>query len=509
MKKLTHISAAIVMVFGATAANAGNLSTATSGGTTFATEAFGPTADPVTTAIRPGAVTYTTAATSGIFLNAGTTVYFTVRLTGGKFTATHPANTDFAGSLLNVGGAGNGVVGVRTVSSDGTTAMLPITFTNAATIGVGSSLTLTPAAGSVQSVKATMGTAGGVVTTTWGMSAVLPVVIAPSTTTAPNTGTAQAVDLDYSGAAQTITIAKSAAAVTVTTSALSTYTGKIDLTASPASSQFALSTAPGTAVVTRLGSVTVTNASTAARALDGTTAANVAAAATGNPLSITVTPGTGQTFPVLATMGVSNDSCTTVVGALPAFTSTTASVAAVLTVPLANTTSANAVTVCLTAPATGMVATPITPTISASFNWSTGLPDATWASTTGAGSGYALTYNGSQIDTNAYWGNAVAAAGYNSYVRVINTGSVAAPISMAFINSSTGAVGTSAVVIASLPSGASQMLTAAQIEAAVGAQPNGYSAGRIRVTAPTNGLKTQSFLQVSAGAPPVEMSGAQ
>jgi len=346
------------------------------------------------------------------------------------------------------------------------------------------------------------------------MSSVLPVIIAPSLTTAPNTGTAQAIDLDYSGSAQTITIAKSGAAVTVTTSALPTYTGKIDLTASPAGSQFALSAAAGTPVVARLGSVTVTDQTSTkiAKRLDGVNTANIAAMTAGNPLSITVTPGAGQSFPTESVLSVSNDSCTNVAGALAKFTSTTATAAASITVPNAMVVSGNAITICLTAPATtattAMVATPMTPSLSASFDWTVGLPDTAWGKTAGAGTGYALAYNGSQIDINAYWGAKVKDAGYSSFVRVINTGSVPADISMAYIDNTTGTAGTSAIVITQLAAGASKMLAASVIEAAVGAQPFNYEAGRLRITAPTNGMRVQSFLQTATGAPQ-EVTGAQ
>ena len=119
-----------------------------------------------------------------------------------------------------------------------------------------------------------------------------------------------------------------------------------------------------------------------------------------------------------------------------------------------------------------------------------------------------LATNGSQVDVNAYWPASLAASGYAGYVRVINTGTLAAPISMAYINPTTGVVGTAAVVIASLPAGASQMVSSSVIEAAVGASPFGTSAGRVRVTAPTNALRTQSFIQVGNNAPQ-ETSGAQ
>ena len=56
-----------------------------------------------------------------------------------------------------------------------------------------------------------------------------------------------------------------------------------------------------------------------------------------------------------------------------------------------------------------------------------------------------------------------------------------------------------------LAAGQSVLLSTRQIDAAIGAAPSGFTSGRIRFTAPTNGLRVQSLLQNIAGnAPPVE-----
>lgn len=214
---------------------------------------------------------------------------------------------------------------------------------------------------------------------------------------------------------------------------------------------------------------------------------------------MTVTPLAGGVYPIGAVMGLYAElTCLTPVAATGtgavAFTAGTASTAKVLTSTVAVTTGTS-LFVCLAAPSATNVATPVTSTVAAVV-----APASTKdLIATATGTGYALTYNGSQVDVKTYWPNALNIYGYSSYIRVINTGSVAAPITGAFINAATGIVGTGLQLVASLPAGAATVLTGAQIEAVLGALAFS-DRPRLRLTAPTNGLLVQYFLQNQNGA---------
>lgn len=495
-KRNLIIQAAVIAAFGAVclSANAGTLATAVVGGTLFAAEDFGT----YTAGITPGAATYTVGTTNGIVVNAGGKIYVTVRLTNGTFKSGQPVGGvggDIAGTAIDVGGAGNGVVGTPVVSTDKTTAMIPITYTAGVTLGVGSTFMYTPTALAIEGVTATLATAGNTVSATVAMSAIAPVVQAPSTTTSPNTGTAIASDIDAPAA--TAVIAKSAQGVTTAISALPAYTGKIDLTATPPASRYVLAdgTLPANAA---LGSVTFTNAATAANQYDGTTTYTIAKALTGagaNKTTVVVTPGTGQAFPIGAKLSYGSTSCTTPLGALTAFTAATSVTPATLIVADADIATATALFVCLSTPSTGNVAAPITATIKATL----GPLAATYVADTATATGYSLTYNGSQSDIRTYV--PAGAAGYTSYVRVINTGAVSAAVNVAVIDPVTGTA-SAAVSMGTLAAGAATTLSSTQVEALAGFNGGtalvGTSRPRLRFTAPTNGMTVQSFLLTNA-----------
>jgi len=500
------LSTAIAMAFGLTvsAANAGSLAPAVAGGTLFAAENMGSTTT-ATTGITPGAMTYTVGTTNGIVINAGGVIYFAVRLTSGTF-ASAPLLATVTGTALAVGGAGNGVVSNSILSTDKTTAMFAITYTAGVTLGVGSTLVYTPAALQVTGVNASLAAAGGSVTATASLSAITPVIVAPSLTTSPNTGTAQPADVD--GPAGSAVIAKSAQAITTAISALPSDTAKIDLTATPPSSLYTVSTGTpiATTGITALGSVTFTNATTTPNQYDGATGYTIAAALAGVGSGVTkivVTPGTGQAFPVGAVLSydATDATCATPTGALAAFTAATSVTAATLTVANAGVTTAVPIYVCMTAPSATNVATPITPSITATL---TGVV-ATDAKDTATGTGYALGYNGSQYDVRNYI--PAAAAGYTSFVRVINTGAVSATVSVAVIDPVLGTAGTAAALTTLAP-GAATTFSSTQIEAVTPAIAS-TTRPRLRFTAPTNGLNVQSFVLTNANGNFSDTTGAQ
>jgi hypothetical protein len=103
---------------------------------------------------------------------------------------------------------------------------------------------------------------------------------------------------------------------------------------------------------------------------------------------------------------------------------------------------------------------------------------------------YNLVPNGGLVIVRSYI--PVAAGGYTSYVRVINTGSNSASISMAFVSDTTGVTGTSGVVGTAIPAGGAAIYSASQIEAVLGAQAAG-ARPRVQVTAPTS-ISVQHYI---------------
>ena len=508
MKKLSLICASIAVLCGGVA-NAGTLTAATSGGIPFAVEMFGGSFA-ATDDIVPAIITYSSGTAGGIVMSAGGVLYYTVRLAGGTFKAA-PLGGALTGTALAAGGAGNGVVATPAVlSTDKTTATWTITYTAAGTLGVGATFVYAPAAlataTSITGVKTALGTVGGKVTATASLSAVTPVVVAPSLTTAPNTGTAQASDLD--GPIGTADMAVSVQGITTAISNLPGYTGRIDLTATTPANNYALLATPGTAVVAKLGSVTFTNrATTAGNSYDGTTAVNVEGADTGTSTTIVVTPGAGQAFPVGSVLSVSDagDQCVTRVAAISAFTATTSVAAATLTVPEANVLTAVPIEICLTKPSGTNAATPITPSITAALN--AVAIDAKAGSTTATGTGYALILNGSQVDLKTYFPKAMDTLGYTSHVRVVNTGTVSAAISGAFIGAD-GVAGSPGTLATAVAPGGSVMLSSAQVETVLGARADRLERPRLRITAPTNSMQVQYYI-VNPGGAITEVSAQQ
>lgn len=105
---------------------------------------------------------------------------------------------------------------------------------------------------------------------------------------------------------------------------------------------------------------------------------------------------------------------------------------------------------------------------------------------------------GSSIDVRSYV--PAATAGYTSYLRVINVGAAATPISVTLLDPATGAAGANATLIASLPASAAMTLTSAQVEAALGVSIAPGSRPRLRVSSATADLRVQSFLLQPGGA---------
>jgi len=123
---------------------------------------------------------------------------------------------------------------------------------------------------------------------------------------------------------------------------------------------------------------------------------------------------------------------------------------------------------------------------------------------------YTLASNGGTVIVREYVpAAATASTGYQSFIRVINTGSVASPISFAFIDDAAGgsaaAAGTTTTAV---PAGGAITLTSSQIEALTGiAKPTSANARpRVQVSASTT-ITVQSYLYNQAANVFTEVSG--
>jgi hypothetical protein len=104
-----------------------------------------------------------------------------------------------------------------------------------------------------------------------------------------------------------------------------------------------------------------------------------------------------------------------------------------------------------------------------------------------------------QTDVRTYVPNAAATGGYVSMVRVINTGSIASPITVARIDPRTGTVQNSGQLIASLGAGQSMTFSAQQVETAMNVALDAADRPRIRVGAVNTTIGVQSFLLQPGG----------
>jgi hypothetical protein len=115
-----------------------------------------------------------------------------------------------------------------------------------------------------------------------------------------------------------------------------------------------------------------------------------------------------------------------------------------------------------------------------------------------SGSLYTLTSNGVQIDMRVM--TTAATTGWTTVLRLINTGSVAAPVTATYLNTD-GTVGASGQILANLVPGATAMISSAQVETALGVSlAASGNPPRLRITAPTNNMRVQAWVQSPNGA---------
>jgi len=422
-------------------------------------------------------------------------------------TAAMPAAapTITLGSSLTVAAGGTAAAGVlATPTSTASNADVYVaTFTSTVAIGIGGTLlTITTPSISAQGLA----TVGNVVTAT--ATVYVGNQTAPLGAAVPTTNLLEA-------AAPAANVATSLAVVTQVAAA-GTSTQLIDLTATTPSSQFtggvASPTNSGLIGRARIGTY-VTDNVVVARNLANAAAYTVATNTRSVVLKVTAPAGYFAPAKAVASSyevrdGGGNSCLGTVRSTAPTFADAATALAATsITFPTFAYVAGTSYDICVNVPSNNtIVLSQVAPTVVATSTPNTLTVDSVVTSTSTSLLAYAT--NGATIDVLAYWPKALATYGYGGFVKVVNTGTIAAAVSGAYIDSTTGVAGTAAQLIASLPAGASTLLTSTQIEAALGTAPFGLNSGRLRITAPTNGLKTQSFVQVGNAAPQ-ETSGAQ
>jgi hypothetical protein len=109
-----------------------------------------------------------------------------------------------------------------------------------------------------------------------------------------------------------------------------------------------------------------------------------------------------------------------------------------------------------------------------------------------------LVYNAGLIEIRNYVPAAQNASGWSSFLRVINAGATATPITGYFI-SDAGVVGSTGTLVSSVASRGNATLTNTAIEAALGAAPAGSSNPRLVIIGNTDVLRAQNYIRQPNG----------
>jgi alpha-tubulin suppressor-like RCC1 family protein len=115
--------------------------------------------------------------------------------------------------------------------------------------------------------------------------------------------------------------------------------------------------------------------------------------------------------------------------------------------------------------------------------------------------------SGTSVAVRSFLPAAMASLGYTGFIRVINTGTAATPISVSLLDGATGQASASAQLMASLPAGAAKTFSAQQVETALRLTLPSSVRPRIQVTANAN-IEVQSFMS-NPGGTVTQLSGAQ
>jgi len=455
-----------------------------------------------TTPIATGSLAYSTQSPVAIG-----TAYVYVKLNGGAKFVQAAASSLNAATLVaaNTGATAVVTVGAGVVSTDQTFAVYPITVT-AASLPVNTTFTfkatgVAAATGGVTNV-AFLGTAPASLTGTisigsiTGAATTLADIDSAATGNLVNTVNGETFAALQSGAATFVT-AMGGAAVETKQINVTSSTG-VALTAGTTSNTGASTTTInfGGYKFTDVPAVLAADAATAFNiATNYTVAYNavltgsfLAAQGTGGRVFLSYNDATCAT--------VSNTAVINAAGTTATFSAIAATATATPTFVCMQINNSNAVVIPATTPS--LVVTLV------------GTTAATANITTPAATLYALNTNGATHDVMSYL--PAATAGYTTYIRVINTGGVAANISAAVIDAVTGVAGTSAVIIPSLAAGGATNVSSATIEAAItaagGTVPAVATRPRLRVTAPSN-ITVQSYILTNANGTFSEVSSGE
>jgi subtilisin family serine protease len=108
--------------------------------------------------------------------------------------------------------------------------------------------------------------------------------------------------------------------------------------------------------------------------------------------------------------------------------------------------------------------------------------------------------SGSSIVVQNYIPAAAAVNGYESFLRVINTGNSATPVTIARTDPTTGLTGTTATLVSSMEVGAAMTFNASQIESALGLTLSAADRPQMLVSGASSTLDAQSFFIQPGGA---------
>lgn len=485
MKKSNVIlKAAIASALLAMAGSASAITTVSATSIAYATEQFTGTG-----AINVFQGPAITAANGTAIPTGGSLVTVGIALTGGVWNSL-PAVT---------AGVSNGSV-VATLSANSSVLLVPLSLATASSIGIGGNLITIPAQSAVVTSTG-LATSGGTVTAT--------ASVYLGNVTSANLATATLFDTASTAA----TIATSTPGITLSAAA-NTSTSKIDLTATTPSVLFtnitASATETGSTTTYKLGQLTVKE--NAAMQTDGVTAFSIAGSAPAitatiaAPAGFFAAMGTTGLITLKTSSSATVNACTGTASAT-SVTNTVAGAASATAITLTGTTLAGTAAgqpldVCMTVNGTTAIVTG-TPTIAATIGLTAVAAPAN-KSTLAATSLQALASNGSTFNVRNYV--PAAATGYSTFVRVINTGTLSAAVSVALVDETTGTAGT-AGTLATLAAGAARNFTPAEIEAVTGAVAS-TARPRLRITAPTNTMEVQTFL-VQPNGTVSDMTGAQ
>ena len=503
MKKrnvILHTAIASALLTMAGVSSAGTLATTFK---TYASEVFG--AGSAATAITPTPITYQ----FGVPVAANQVVSIYVQLSGGaKFVAGKVAPAD----LTCLDAASTAITATTGApSTDGTYAVFSVN-TGASGLNTNSTCTYIPKGASVDNANVALSASGGVITSTWTND-----TAAVSLAAVPTGGT----NFDTAGT-HVGNIAQSAAAITATYIASSAFpftpvggaatgaaeTKKINVAATPTAALFTVGSNGAATNTVNLGALLF--AETAGIQDNGAGVDySILTKATATGLSAVITGDFSLAEAAAASKGVflaTDLACTAQIaapaaGAVTYNTGKTTATISGGTRPTVNVP----MYVCMTVKPTNTTAiTPTAYSATASLAKTAATELATVVASTPL---LATALNGSTVDVRSYI--PAATVGYTSFVRVINTGSVTAPVTGVWLYEN-GTVGTSGTLIASLTAGGSTTLSSAQVEAALGAPTViGGNRPRLRVAAATNALQAQSFFLTNANGNFSDVTGAQ